>query len=164
MKIKVSYEDRYNTTILDVPDENCAVWVEEDYRQRLETAEDKAKVHRRTPQEIMDEDFNKETFNSHQRETRRHVSLEAYDAYGRRELGASEPKQVFRREDYPDLYSAIDRLRPKQRELLYQIFWLGMRQVDVALEEGVSEQTISKRMARIYHTLKKYLNEEKSFR
>ena len=122
MKIKVSYEDRYHPTELEVPDEECAVWVEEDYRQRLETAGNKSAVRRRTPQEIMDEEFNRKTFNSHQRETRRHVSLEAFDAYGRRNLGVPAEEPFSRREDYPELYEAIDRLRPQQRYLIYQIF------------------------------------------
>ena len=35
------YEDKNNVTIIDVPDEECAIWVESDYQRRLESAEDK---------------------------------------------------------------------------------------------------------------------------
>ena len=79
MKITVYYEDKNNPTILDVPDVDCEIWIEEDYQRRLSAVEDKSTVTRRTAQEIMDEDFNKPTFNSNQTETRRHVHLDALD-------------------------------------------------------------------------------------
>ena len=82
MKITVYYEDKNHPLILDVPDNDCEIWIENDYRQRLSRAQDKASVTRRTAQEIMDEECNKPTFNSHQRETRRHVSLDALDLDG----------------------------------------------------------------------------------
>ncbi len=79
MKITVYYEDKNHPTILDVPDADCEIWIEDDYQRRLSAAEDKSTVTRRTAQEIMDEDYNKPTFNSNQSETRRHVHLDALD-------------------------------------------------------------------------------------
>lgn len=51
--------------IPDVPGTGCEIWIEEDYRRRISAARDKSSVTRRTTQEIMDEDYNKPTFNSH---------------------------------------------------------------------------------------------------
>ena len=79
MKIKMYYEDKFRPMVLEVPDEECSVMVETDYQQRLEAAEDKSLIERRSVQEIMDEDFSKPTFNRNHAETRRHVLLSAYD-------------------------------------------------------------------------------------
>lgn len=59
MKIKMYYEDKFHPTVLEVPDEECSMMVETDYQQRLEEAEDKSQVIRRSVQEIIDEDFSK---------------------------------------------------------------------------------------------------------
>ena len=50
MKIALYYEDKLHPTILEVSEEECTVMVETDYRQRLNTAEDKNAVQRRTAQ------------------------------------------------------------------------------------------------------------------
>ena len=158
MKITVYYEDNRDRTTIEVPDEDCEIWVEEDYRRRLEAAEDKSAVTRRTPQEIMDEDFSKATFNSHQRETRRHISLEAYDIDGNLLAGTEDVETSLHDEDYEELYRAIEKMKPKQRELLKKVYWENIRQVDIARAEGVSESAIAQRMAVIYARLKKFLS------
>lgn len=161
MKLTVYYEDKNHPTILDVPDADCEIWIEDDYRRRLSAAEDKSSVTRRTAQEIMDEDFNKSTFNSHQRETRRHVSLDALDPCGDTLVGSSDVESAVCKEDYSDLHRAISRLKPKQRSLIKKVFWEDIRQVEIAKAEGVSESAIAQRMAVIYARLKKFLTEEK---
>ena len=95
MKIKVYYEDRRHPMIVEVPDADCDIWVETDYQQRLSAAEDKSSVDRRTPQQIMDEECNRPTYNSHQRETRRHVSLDALDADDNWISGAEDVESDF---------------------------------------------------------------------
>lgn len=161
MKITVYYEDKNHPTILDIPDEDCEIWIEDDYQRRLSAAEDKSSVIRRTAQEIMDEDYNKPTFNSHQRETRRHVSLEAYDLDGNRLAGADDVETETCGDDCANLRRAISRLKPKQRDLIKKVFWEDIKQVEVAKAEGVSESAIAQRMAVIYVRLKKFLTEEK---
>ena len=132
MKITIYYEDKNHPTILDVPDGECEIWVEEDYHRRLSSAEDKASVTRRSAQEIMDEDFNKPSFNSHQRETRRHVSLDAFDPDGNHFAGAEDVEEEILKEDYSDLHRAISRLKPKQRDLIKKVFWEDIKQVEIA--------------------------------
>ena len=58
MKIIVKYENDNVSRApiemaIEVPDDQCLNMVEEDYRQRPESAEDKSSVTRRSPQEIM---------------------------------------------------------------------------------------------------------------
>ena len=153
MKIKVYYEDKNHPTILDIPDAECNIMVETDYRQRREAAEDKSAVKKRTLQEIMDEDFNKPNFNNNQSETRRHVLLSALDPKGESIAGDGNiPDEYF-----IDLHCAIEKLQPQQKMLIHKIFWQGIKQVEIAKEEGVEEAAISRRLSRIYAKLKKIL-------
>ena len=161
MKITVYYEDKNHPTTIDVPDEDCEIWIEDDYQHRLYAAEDKSSVMRRTVQQIMDEDYNKPIFNSHQRETRRHVSLDALDPRGDTLVGSSDVEATVCKDDYSDLHRAISRLKPKQRDLIKKVFCEDIKQVEVAKTEGVSEAAIAQRMAVIYKRLKKFLTEEK---
>ena len=161
MIITVYYENKYDRSEIEVPDEDCEIWVETDYRQRLAAAEDKASVTRRTPQEIMDEECNRPTYNNQQTETRRHVALEALDPEGDHLAGSQDVEADFREEDFAELYRAIEKLRPQQRDLIRKVFWEDMKQIEIARAEGVNESAISWRMARIYARLKKYLDKEK---
>ena len=38
MKITVYYEDNRDRTTIEVPDEDCEIWVENDYQRRLAKA------------------------------------------------------------------------------------------------------------------------------
>ena len=58
MKIKIKNEQNSKTTFIDVPDNECELWVEQDYQRRLQEAENKETVKRRTAQQIMDEECN----------------------------------------------------------------------------------------------------------
>ena len=159
MKITVYYEDKNRPTTIDVPDEDCEIWIEDDYQRRLSAAEDKSSVIRRTAQEIMDEDYNKPTFNSHQKETRRHVSMDALDPEDKHLTESRDILQeLIMREGYEELYAAIRKLQPQQQELLHQIFWEGVKQKEIAARDGVSERAITGRMKKIYAALKKSLS------
>lgn len=158
MKINVYYEDKNQPITLDVPDAQCEIWVENDYQQRLSAAEDKSAVAKRSAQEIMDEDFNKPTFNNNQSETRRHVHLDALDPEDKHlSDGTDILRDLIKREGYETLYSAIQKLQPQQKELLYRIYWNGEKQKDIAAEDGVSERAITGRLKKIYASLKKNL-------
>lgn len=155
MRIEVYYEDKNNPTILDVPDDQCEIWVEDDYRRRLSEAEDNSTVEKRTVQQIMNEDFNNLTFNNNQTETRRHVSLDALEKLGMDFVG--EQGVTIDGEEFAELRDAIAKLKPEQQELLKKVFWEGIKQVDIAKSEGVDDSAISWRLARIYKRLKKNL-------
>ena len=155
MKITLYHEDKNNRTVLEVPDEECNIMVEADYHRRLNAAADKSVVKYRTPQEIMDEDFNKPNFNNHHSETRRHASLDALVAL--EESGNQAASLDIPTDEYVDLHRALAKLEPRQRELLRKIFWEGMKQREIADDEGVHEVAVSRRLARIYARLKKIL-------
>lgn len=157
MKITVYYEDHHDRAVIEVPDKDCEIWVETDYQQRLAAAEDKCAVTRRTPQQIMDEECNRPTYNSHHAGTRRHIPLDALDPMGDTLIG-EDGIDIDR---YEDLYAAIEQLTPEQRKLVHRVFWEGVKQIEIAREEGVAEHVISKRMARIYSSLKRSLSREK---
>ena len=157
MKITVYYEDNRDRTVLEVPDEECEAWVETDYRQRLAAAEDKSSVKRRTPQQIMDEECNKPTYNNQQRETRRHVSLDALDPLGDTIVGTEDVEADFGEDEYSDLRAAIAGLLPEQQELLKKMFWEGCTQAEIGCEMGIHRTSVEGRMRRIYARLKKYL-------
>lgn len=164
MKIFTYYEQKNRITVLEVPDEECESWVERDYQNRLAKAEDKALVERRSAQQIMDEDFNKPTFNRNQAESRRHVLLSALDPEERYLADETELlPELLRREKYEELYRAIGKLKPQQRKLLYRIFWEEKKQAEVAREEHVTEAAIAGRMQRIYVNLRKDLESKKIF-
>lgn len=50
-------------------------------------------------------------------------------------------------------HSIID-LLPKQKDLIYKVYYQGKTQRQIALQEHVDESAISKRMARIYKRLR----------
>lgn len=155
MKIRVYYEDKNSPIHLDITDQEALLWVETDYQRRLAEAGDKSRVKRRTAQEIMDADYNKPTFNNNHAETRRHVSLQLLDPDGQHIPAKDSPQSC------PELYAAIKKLRPKQRELVRKVFFEGVSQREIAAEEGVTEAAISDRMSRIYARLKKNLAAKK---
>ena len=161
MKITVYYEDNRDRMTIEVPDEDCELWVETDYQQRLEIAEDKSSITRRTPQEIMDEECNKPTYNSHHRESRRHISIDAFDPLGDTIPDTDADMPDLDDEDYTDMYRAIEKLRPQQRELIRKVFWDDMRQIDIARAEGVSENVVDLRKHRAIERLRKMLTAEK---
>ena len=161
MKITVYYENKNERTTIEVPDEDCEIWVEQDYQRRLEQAGDKSAVTRRTPQEIMDEDYNKPSFNSHQRETRRHVSLDALDPEGDKIASDSDPAdETVRDEMFAELRAAIEQLEPQQQEILRRVFWEDVKEVEIAKAEGTSRAAVTRRLNRIYDRLKKILEKK----
>lgn len=158
MKIRIYHERKDEAIVLDVPDGECEIMVENDYRQRLDAAADKSSVQKRTAQEIMDEDFNKPTFNKNQAETRRHVLLSALDPEERYFADEMDVlSEIIREERYEELRNAVEKLEPQQKELIRRIFWEDEKQADIAREQNVSKPALVGRMKRIYAALKKIL-------
>lgn len=158
MKISVYCERKEHAQTIEVSDKECGIWEEADYQRRLAAALDKSSVQKRTAQQIMDEDFNKPSFNRNQTETRRHVLLSALDPEERYfSDGCDLQEKIIQKEEYGELYTAIERLEPQQRELLGRVFWEGAKQSDIAKEQHISEAAVARRMKRIYAALKKIL-------
>ena len=103
-------------------------------------------------------ELNRIEYNDNHRETRRHVSLEAYDPYGALVKDDADPLQeVINKEEMDQLHQSVSQLTPAQRQLLMKKFWDGMKQIDIAKEEGVSKMAITKRLQTIKRRLKKIL-------
>ncbi|PTM28246.1 sigma-70 RNA polymerase sigma factor region 4 domain-containing protein [Limosilactobacillus reuteri] len=103
-------------------------------------------------------ELNRIEYNDNHRETRRHVSLEAYDPYGALVQNDADPYQaVVNKEEMDQLYHSISQLKPAQQKLLMKKFWNEMKQIDIAKDEGVSKMAITKRWQTIKRQLKKIL-------
>ena len=103
-------------------------------------------------------ELNRIEYNDNHRETRRHVSLEAYDPYGALvKDDADLLQEVINKEEMDQLHQSVSQLTPAQRKLLMKKFWDGMKQIDIAKEEGVSKMAITKRLQTIKRRLKKIL-------
>ena len=61
--------------------------------------------------------------------------------------------------EYEDLYSALEKLSPKQRDRITKRFFEGKTLCEIAAEEGQSFQAISKSTAYALKTLKKLLEQ-----
>jgi len=104
-------------------------------------------------------EINRNEYNDNHRETRRHVSLEAYDPYGALVIDNSDPCQkLINKEETEQLYNVIQKLKPLQQNLLVKKFWGEMKQVDIAKDDGVSKMAITKRLRTVLNYLKKNLS------
>ena len=103
-------------------------------------------------------DLNRQEYNNHHKETRRHCSLDAFNLDNA--LFPSEEDieaEVVAKDEHNRLYAAIALLEPQQKELVRQVFFEDRKIVDIAAEEGVSEAAIRNRLKKITQHLKKIL-------
>ncbi len=63
----------------------------------------------------------------------------------------------FENDNYDYLYSAIEKLNDKQKELIKLIFFEGYSQTEVAKMQGVSKQAINNSLNKIYSILRKQI-------
>lgn len=105
-------------------------------------------------------DLDREEYNDNHRETRRHCSLDALnldDTLLPSDVDVFEA--VADAEGKRNLYQAIDKLSPQQRELIWRIYFQGEHPADIARELGVSKTAIHNRLQRIFCQLQKNLSD-----
>ena len=105
-------------------------------------------------------DLDREEYNDNHRETRRHCSLDAPnldDTLLPSDVDVFEA--VADAEGKRNLYQAIDKLSPQQRELIWRIYFQGEHPADIARELGVSKTAIHNRLQRIFCQLQKNLSD-----
>lgn len=103
-------------------------------------------------------ELNRIEYNDNHRETRRHVSLQAYDPYGVLVKDNADPLQeTINKEEMEQLHHSINQLKPEQQKLVMKKFWNDMKQIDIAKDDGVTKMAITKRFQTIYRRLKKNL-------
>ena len=150
--MKKYYDDRHqlNMEISDAEDGSMHI------KLHQPTGIKEITVTEATGKEIIE--INRIEYNDNHRETRRHVSLEAYDPYGALVKDNADPLQeVINKEEMDQLHQSISQLTTAQQKLLMNKFWDGMKQIDIAKDEGVSKMAITKRLQTIKRRLKKIL-------
>ena len=103
-------------------------------------------------------ELDREEYNDNHRETRRHCSLDALnldDALLPSNVDVFEA--VADAEVKRNLYQAIEKLSPQQRELIWRVYFRGEHPADIARELGVSKTAIHNRLQRIFCQLQKNL-------
>lgn len=105
-------------------------------------------------------DLDREEYNDNHRETRRHCSLDALnldDGLLPSDMDVFEA--VADAEGKRNLYQAIEKLSPQQKELIGRIYFQDEHPADIARELGVSKTAIHNRLQRIFCQLQKNLPE-----
>ncbi|HHY08371.1 MAG TPA: sigma-70 family RNA polymerase sigma factor [Corynebacteriales bacterium] len=168
MKIRIQHENK--SIYLEVPDEDFTLMIDADYEDRLSSVEDKETVTRRSPQEIMDEHFNKPEYNNwHKFDRHRGMPKkpfrkddESEDATDHMDYFPNNTDEVTRekQEEYEYLCEIIRKtLKEKQAELLIAIFLDGVSVTEYAEREGVSKSAISHRLDTAKKNFKKVFPE-----
>ena len=172
MKIRIQHENK--SIYLEVPEEDFTLMIDADYEDRLSSVEDKETVTRRSPQEIMDERFNKPEYNNwHKFDRHRGMPKkpfrkddESEDATDHMDYFPDNTDEVTRekQEEYEYLCEIIRKtLKEKQAELLIAIFLDGVSVTEYAEREGVSKSAISHRLDTAKKNFKKVFPESSTF-
>ncbi|MCI8360629.1 MAG: sigma-70 family RNA polymerase sigma factor [Clostridiales bacterium] len=94
-------------------------------------------------------ELDRQEYNNDHKETHRHVSLDGLDYEGALFASPDDPAaEVLRQEDAPRLLRAMEALSPSQRELVRRVYFKRERIVDIARTEGLTKQSIHKRLGR----------------
>lgn len=68
-----------------------------------------------------------------------------------------EADDAVRQEHLEKLSEAVEHLTPLRRATVYKLYVLRMSQREIAIEEDVTEATVSERIANLHNKLKKFL-------
>lgn len=96
-------------------------------------------------------------YNNNHKETRRHSSLDDPDGKGSRIPSEKNlEEEVERREEIVMLKRAVATLGQAQKDLLRRVYYLEVKQSEIAKAEGVQRAAISKRLDKIYRLLETF--------
>lgn len=103
-------------------------------------------------------ELDRQEYNSNQRETRRHCSLDAFNS-GNDYLPSEDDVEgdVLEHLDHERLTDAIATLLPQQQELVRRVYFNREKIVSIAVSENVSEAAIRDRLKKIHVRLKNFL-------
>lgn len=172
MKIRIQHENK--SIYLEVPDEDFTLMIEADYEDRLSSAEDKGTVTRRSPQEIMDERFNKPEYNNWHKFDRHRGMPKKPFRKDDQEVDETDHMDYFpdysdetareKKEEYEHICEIIRKaLKKKQAELLIAIILDGVSVTEYAEREGVSVSAISHRLDTAKKNFKKIYPKSSTF-
>lgn len=184
MKIRILYDNK--PTYMEVPDEDFTVMIDVDYEDRLSSPEDKETMTRRSPQEIMNERFNKPEYNNW-RKFDRHSATTTTPRRLDGKRGRIKVSDDFDSENekkntidlYPDTLDEEFRekqaeydcvcdiirktLKPNQAELIIAIYLDGIPVTEYAEREGVHKSAISHRLETAKKNFKKVFPKSSTF-
>lgn len=104
-------------------------------------------------------DLDRQEYNNNHKETRRHYHFEACEYEGE-DFAAEDPalSALFEDDDILlKLPGAIAELLPRQRRLLQQVFFDGMKYTEIAREDGIDPSSVRQATLRAIEKLKKLL-------
>ena len=168
MKTQFQYDNRKVT--LEVPEEDFAEMIRRDYEMQLAEGIDPAEARRRSPQEILNERFNKPEYNNWQKHWR-HLDDDAVPrrvdhkvGYLADDFDSNEEKYHFELDDVPDLEGMIreeereqdrelrnwirENLKQDYAEMLITIHLEGMTVTEYAIRIGEKRTAVSNRLQR----------------
>ena len=103
-------------------------------------------------------ELDKIEYNNNQTEARRHASLDAFNRDGTLFPSKGDsPTESGVKEQDTVLNMAIEKLKPKQRNLIRAVYFDGVSVSDFAKREYVSQPAISQRLATALKSLKKFM-------
>ena len=103
-------------------------------------------------------EFDRQEYNNNQSETRRHNSLYDFSPESKKFTDSVDVLgEVLRNLDYKELYTALDKLKPRHRNLIIQHYFNGVSQNELARLEGVTKGAISQSISCAIKNLKKYM-------
>lgn len=119
MKIQIRYDNHLTT--IDVPEEDFTLMIQLDYEQRLADSKDPASVKPRSPQEIMDERFNRPDYNNWHRHWRHTDGKPVPKIRGTRlplvdDADEREEEHHFTMDEFPDT-AAIEKQKRNEKDL-----------------------------------------------
>ena len=172
MKIKILCDNK--PTYLEVPDEDCTIMIDVDYKDRLSTAEDKESISRRSVQEIMDERFNRPEYNNwhkfdrHRGQPKKRFckdgdQQEEGDAMDLFPDNSDEKNHALREEDEYIRDMIRKTLKPKHAELLIAIYLDDITVTEYANREGVTVGAISHQLNTAKKNFKKVFPKSSTF-
>ena len=168
MKIRIRYENQVTT--IDIPEEEFEVMIQLDYEQRLVESNNPSAVTLRTPQEIMDERFNRPDYNNWHRYWRNvddnavPQNLRGQKQHRTSDMGTCNEPTHYTMDEFPD-FEAIEKrqhedddealrewireqLKPEYAEMLIAIHMDGMSLKDYADQIGIEQSNASHRLKR----------------
>ena len=177
MKITICYDDRKTT--IDIPEEDFTLMIQTDYEERRAAADDPASVQPRSPQEIIEDQFNKPDYNKwrrywrHTDENARPPRLDHKTVGFSDDLEGEDEPHHFTIDEFPDMALPLEmdrqesyreqcamlrrRLKPDYAEMIIAIHLDGTSINDYAARIGDHPNNVSHRLKREDKKLMKIL-------
>ena len=144
----------------DYGDLNSEVWEEDGiYSAKIHTPDGVKKIHLTEEDGKRMIEIARESYNEEQKESRRHVSLDALDPEERLfAMDIVDPLEKEAKKEMIALHTeAMEVLTPKQKEIITEVFWRGKKGSEIAGEKGVNPSVIYRQLESAYSKMREYI-------